>query len=120
MLDAATLAALMQGDHGDPFSVLGLHPLGADPARAGWVLRVLLPGAAGVRALRRDGGALLAELARIPGSDVFEATLAAGAEREVYVLDVDWGTHRHVMEDAYRFGSLLGETDLWLLAEGTH
>ena len=25
---AATLAALMQGDHGDPFAVLGLHPLG--------------------------------------------------------------------------------------------
>ena len=120
MLDAATLAALMQGDHGDPFSVLGLHPLGADPARAGWVLRVLLPGAAGVRALRRDGGAVLAELVRIPGSDLFEATLPPSAEREVYVLDVDWGTHRHVMEDAYRFGALLGDTDLWLLAEGTH
>ena len=39
MLDSSTVTALMAGDHGDPFAVLGLH---THDER--WVLRALLPG----------------------------------------------------------------------------
>ncbi|MEY8878440.1 MAG: 1,4-alpha-glucan branching protein GlgB [Leptothrix sp. (in: b-proteobacteria)] len=118
MLDSLTVAALMGGDHGDPFAVLGLHAV--DGA---WVLRALLPGAVGVNVLDRASGASLAALRRIVGSDLFEGALpgvADEADRPVYTLEVDWGSHRQVMEDAYRFASLLGEMDVWLLAEGTH
>jgi 1,4-alpha-glucan branching enzyme len=118
MLDSSTVAALMAGDHGDPFAVLGLH---THDGR--WALRALLPGAVGVDVIDKATGQNVASLRRIVGSDVFEAALpqlAERADRLVYQLDVDWGSHHQVMEDAYRFSTLLGEMDLWLLAEGTH
>ena len=115
MLDSSTVTALMAGDHGDPFAVLGLH---THDER--WVLRALLPGAVGVDVIDKASGQNVASLRRIVGSDVFEGTLPERADRLVYQLDVDWGSHHQVMEDAYRFSTLLGEMDLWLLAEGTH
>ena len=115
MLHPNTVAALMAGEHREPFAVLGLHR--HDGA---WVLRVLLPGAREVRALEKPGGRHVATLRRIGGSDVFEAHLTPHPDRLNYQLDIDWGSHRQVLEDPYRFGPLLGEMDLWLLGEGTH
>jgi 1,4-alpha-glucan branching enzyme len=112
MLHPDAVAALMAGDHGEPFAALGLHQV-----EGGWALRALLPGAVAVTALNRASGGRLAVLERITGSDVFEALLA---QRIDYRLEVDWGTHRQVLEDPYRFGLLLGEMDIWLLGEGTH
>ena len=112
MLDPTVKEALMSGDHGEPFAVLGLHE------EAGrWVLRSFMPGAVSVTAVDRDGGKALATLMRLPDSELFEGVLAGPV---AYRLDVDWGSHRQVLEDAYRFSMLLGEMDVWLLAEGTH
>ena len=115
MLDPNTVAALMSGDHREPFAVLGLHP-----ERGAWVLRVLLPGAVEVLAIEKPSGRRVARLARIGDSDLFESWLTPHPARLVYQLDIDWGTQRQVLEDPYRFGPLLGEMDLWLLGEGTH
>ena len=115
MLDRQVVAALMAGEHREPFAVLGLHP-----HEGAWVLRVLLPGALNVLALEKPGGRRVATLHRIEGSDMFEAYLTPHPDRLVYQLDIDWGSHRQVLEDPYRFGPLLGQMDLWLLGEGTH
>jgi len=111
---AEVLAALSQARHGDPFSVLGLHPLGA-----GLVLRVLLPGAVGVRALRRTGGEPIA-LSRQDSSDLYTALIPGCQEPFAYQLEVDWGTHTALHEDAYAFPPQITPLDVWLLAEGTH
>jgi 1,4-alpha-glucan branching enzyme len=113
MFDQKSIAMLMQGDHGDPFSVLGMHS-----DEGGLVVRALLPGATSVELL--EGGRRVASLERIAGSDVFAATLRGRRQPFPYRLRVDWGTQRQEMDDPYRFPPVLGDMDIWLLAEGTH
>ena len=115
MFDKTTVAALMAGEHPEPFAVLGLHP-----QEGAWVIRVLLPGAREVLVLEKPGQRRVATLHRVGTSDVFEALLTPHPERLNYQLEIDWGSHRQVLEDPYRFGALLGAMDLWLLGEGTH
>ncbi|EHR70829.1 alpha-1,4-glucan:alpha-1,4-glucan 6-glycosyltransferase [Burkholderiales bacterium JOSHI_001] len=115
------VTALMRASHPDPYAVLGLH---ADGPGA-WQVRALLPGALAVQAVASADGAPLADLARVPGSDLFCAALSGPAERFAYRLRVTWqrpGGEPVVteIEDPYRFAPLLSDMDLWLLAEGTH
>ncbi|MDZ5456928.1 1,4-alpha-glucan branching protein GlgB [Azohydromonas lata] len=117
MLPAATVQSLMRADHGDPFAVLGLQGPDEDGA---WWLRALLPGAQRVWAVAAEDGRALAELQRIPGSELFEGTVVGPTERFAYRWRVDWGSAQSELDDPYRFAPLLGELDLWLLAEGTH
>ena len=119
MVDQATVAALMQGDHGDPFGVLGMHRHDGD-----LVVRALLPGAQSVAVIDVKSGRRLVSLGRIDGSDVFAAAIPRRKNPFAYRLRVDWGSHsqqqQQDIDDPYRFAPILGELDLWLLAEGTH
>ena len=62
--------------------------------------------------------AIVARLARHGDSDVFGASIPELPA--AYQLQVDWGSHQQTIDDPYRFTPVLGELDLWLLAEGTH
>ncbi len=108
--DENSIYTLMHGDHGDPFAVLGPHA--EDGA---WIVRALLPGAVSVEIVQ--GTTILAGLARQGDSDVFAGSVPGPVQ---YQLRVDWGTHQQTIDDPYRFAPVLGELDLWLLAEGTH
>ncbi|PIL39827.1 1,4-alpha-glucan branching enzyme [Massilia psychrophila] len=111
----------MQGDHGDPFAVLGMHR-----HNGALVVRALLPGAASVAVIDAKSGCRLASLDQIDGSDVFCAVIARRKTPFAYRLRVDWGSHQQHqqqhqdIDDPYRFAPILGDMDLWLLAEGTH
>jgi 1,4-alpha-glucan branching enzyme len=115
MIEQATIDALMQGDHGDPFGVLGMHR-----HNGALVVRALLPGVESVAVIDAKNGRRLAGLDRIDGSDVFAAAIPRRKNPFAYRLWVDWGGHQQIMDDPYRFAPILGDTDLWLLAEGTH
>ena len=108
-----SIAALMRGDHGDPFAVLGLHA--EDGA---WVMRAVLPGARAVDVIAN--GTVVASLVRQGFSDVFASAIPGCATAFAYRLRVDWNGHAHDIDDPYRFGPYLGDMDIWLLAEGTH
>jgi len=107
----AAIEALVQGRQGDPFSLLGPHREGE-----GWVIRALLPGALAVTALA-PSGETLAAFRRVHEAGLFEAT--TGARRE-YRLCIDWNGVRQETEDPYSFPPLLGDLDVYLLAEGRH
>jgi len=112
LLSPAAAQALADGRVGDPFALLGPHP-----SEAGRILRVYLPAAESVAAID-PGGALLAELQPLQIPGLFAARLAdAGA----YRLRIRWpaGVVQET-EDPYSFGLLLGELDIYLLAEGNH
>ncbi|MFM1988150.1 MAG: 1,4-alpha-glucan branching enzyme GlgB [Pseudomonadota bacterium] len=104
-------AALLGATHGDPFAVLGPHD-GPGGAR---VVRCLRPGAASVEVLDPAGRALGA-LARLDG-DLWAGVVALRAGDRDYRLRIDGAA---VVDDPYRFGGVLGELDLHLLAQGTH
>ena len=111
--DQTSMTALMQGEHDDPFSVLGLHEHDGEA-----VVRALLPGAVGVDVI--EGARTLARLERLEGSDVFAAAIPGRGQSFPYKLRVDWGSRQEEIDDPYRFGPVLGEMDIWLLSEGTH
>lgn len=113
--DQASAAALLQGDHHDPFSVLGMHRQNGE-----LVVRALLPGALGVDLIETKTGRKLASLAALDGGPLFAGVIARRKNPFPYRLRVDWGSHRQDIEDPYRFGPVLGEMDVWLLSEGTH
>ena len=107
----AAIEALAQGRHGDPFALLGPHREGE-----GWVIRALLPGARAVSALARSGETLAA-FRRVQVAGLFEAEIS---ERPDYRLCIDWDGVIQETEDPYSFPPLLGELDVYLLAEGRH
>jgi len=115
MLPEAEVRALMRAEHGDPFAVLGPHE-----TDEGLHVRALLPGAKSVTVMQSGSGWPLAELDRQGGSDLFGGLVPASEARLGYHFHVDWGTHTSLLDDPYRFPLVLGATDVWLLAEGTH
>jgi 1,4-alpha-glucan branching enzyme len=116
VLSEKAVTAICYGDHEDPFSVLGMH---ADRAGELWV-RTFQPDAAMVAVIDAWTGERVAELRRRGGEGVFEGKIPGRKDRFGYRLRVNWyGVDRDV-EDPYRFPPILGEMDVWLLAEGTH
>jgi 1,4-alpha-glucan branching enzyme len=114
MLSPAAIEALVRGEHGDPFALLGPHP-----ADGGVELRVFQPDARSVEAIDPAGGAVLARLERRHPAGFFAGPLGR-PPGSPYRLRVAWGDMSVELEDPYRFPPVLGELDVWLLAEGTH
>jgi 1,4-alpha-glucan branching enzyme len=106
------LEALLQGHHGDPFSLLGVH---AGPG--GTHARVLIPGAERAEAFDLNGRRLGA-LVRVDGRGLFEGKLL-GPARPVKYKAQSAGAQWWVT-DPYSFGPVLGPVDDFLIAEGTH
>ena len=115
MTDQAILTAVLAGAHADPFTVLGMHAV--DGAL---LVRVMMPDAVSVGVVEARTGRQLVQLVRVDGSDLFAGVVPRRRQRFDYRLRIDWGTHQQELDDAYRFGSILTDTDLWLIGEGTH
>jgi len=109
---ADRLEAIEHGREGDPFAVLGPHPLGS-----GTVVRAFLPGARGVDVVDEHDH-VLARGEPVGDVGLFEAYVVAMPER--YRLRVAYEKLTTTIDDPYRFGPLLGELDVWLFAQGNH
>jgi 1,4-alpha-glucan branching enzyme len=103
--------AVIEGRHSDPFRYLGPHAE-ADGA----VVRVFFPNADAITVV--DDQARLCNLSRIHDAGLFAGRLADGSSH--YRLRVRFADHVVELEDPYRFPPVLADTDLYLLAEGTH
>jgi len=111
-IDPAAAQALAGGSVGDPFELLGPHP-----TEGGLLVRAFLPGAEGVEAVAADG-AILARLNPVQLPGLYAAIIPAGSD---YRLRIHWrGGAVQETEDPYAFGLLLGDVDVYLLAEGRH
>ncbi|MCB2052979.1 MAG: 1,4-alpha-glucan branching protein GlgB [Geminicoccaceae bacterium] len=109
-IDAATIRAITQGEHGDPFSVLGLH---------GDVLRAFLPDAERLDVLDAAGKPL-GELWRIDDAGLFEGKVHGLSRGAPYRFEVTYPQGAVTLDDPYRFGTVWGEMDSHLFAEGRH
>ncbi len=112
-LDSAQYQALVKGRHNNPFAVLGPHPLGAQQQ-----VRVLNPQAHEVALLDRKSQQL-GLFERVHPGGIFEALLPPRLRS--YRLRIGFADGGHaIIDDPYRFPSLFGELDLYLLGEGAH
>jgi len=99
----------------DPFGVLGMHR-----SPEGLVVRAFLPYAATVRVVRAASGKEAGTLERVDTAGLF-AGAVRGRKPFRYLLRItayDGATFD--LEDPYRFGPILGDVDMYLMAEGTH
>jgi 1,4-alpha-glucan branching enzyme len=107
---------LRDGVCADPFGKLGPHQLDNSGL---YRLRVYAPGAHAVAAVARDTRQILAQLQPVDEAGLFTGEVAL-ADRGHYLLQIDSGLGQRLIEDPYRFGPWLGDTDVWLLNEGRH
>ena len=111
------IEAVVRGDCGDPFAVLGRH---RDGPRGEITLRVFLPGARSIVAIERDGGGVICTLEQVHQAGLWAAIVPRTHAATVYRLRAEMPGGPFEFEDAYRFPPILGELDVHLLAEGTH
>jgi 1,4-alpha-glucan branching enzyme len=113
LLESGAAQAIVEGRHGDPFAILGPHPVGKE-----WVVTAFVPGAAKLILLPAAKTAKPIEAAPVPGfAGLFQASLP---KKIAYRLHASSEGAEWEFEDAYRFGPVLGEMDEYLLGEGTH
>lgn len=110
LIDDGTAWAIVEGRHGDPFSVLGLHQ-----RQGKWVVTAFVPGAESLTVLTGKAGKEVA--ASHWGQGLFLCTLPRNA---AYRLRAEGHGTTWEFEDPFRFGPVLGELDEYLLGEGTH
>ena len=112
LIDHGAAKAIVEGRHGDPFSVLGLHK-----REGAWVVTAFVPGAEQLSVLTGKAGKPV-EATAIPGCDgLFCAPLPKKVE---YRLRAEGHGASWEFDDPFRFGPVLGEMDEYLLGEGTH
>ena len=118
--DLADIRAIVDGEHGDPFAVLGPHRVQGD-GRADVAVRAFLPGVETARVVPRVAGLAPRSMARIHPAGVFQAVFPRREAPFPYLLEVvePGGAVRQV-EDPYRFPSTLSDFDLYLIGEGRH
>lgn len=115
--DNKAAAAIVAGDHADPFGYLGPH---ADGAGDSVLVRTFQPGAEAVEVVPATGTAT--PMRRIDSAGLFEAETRANtfAPHTTYKLRITANGEKRDIDDPYRFGPVLGNIDLHLFGEGTH
>ncbi|MBA6390658.1 1,4-alpha-glucan branching protein GlgB [Colwellia sp. BRX10-3] len=117
LLDNEEVSAIVNVKHRDIFSVLGIHN---HPSLSGLIVRAFLPEALSVEVIATKTNALVAELSQVDQAGLFEGKL--GRKRNVfdYRLRVLYKNETVIVDDPYRYPSLLKNDDLYLFCEGTH
>ncbi len=111
--NAKAFEALTRGHNRNPFALLGIHHRGKMR-----IVRTFQPQAESVTLLDTNSNTS-SPMQRVHDEGVFAALLATGTKH--YRLRVaSRGGQVIDLEDPYRFSSSLGETDLYLLGEGSH
>jgi 1,4-alpha-glucan branching enzyme len=109
--------AIVYGNHGDPFAILGMH---ADPDAGGLSIRAFQPHASRVEAVDATTGNVVADLARVHEAGFFAGTARGRTDPFPYRLRLTFGDVVTTVDDPYRFGPVLGDLDIYLIAEGKH
>jgi 1,4-alpha-glucan branching enzyme len=113
----AAVQAIARGDHGDPFSILGMH---RDSPGGPVVVRAFLPEARSLQVVDQATGEVVADLDRVHPDGFFSGRIEGRTAPFRYRLRAHTAAGPWEFEDAYSFPAVLGELDVHLLAEGTH
>ena len=117
ILTSAELDSLIQVQHRNPHSLLGMHPLGDG---SGVVVRAFLPNAASIEVVpTQEKGKPSFKLTQLNEAGLYEGVSKAAGKVYAYELVVtDYQGNKRKMRDGYSFLPSVGETDLHLFGEG--
>jgi 1,4-alpha-glucan branching enzyme len=114
--NALEIEAVIRGQHGSPFAVLGMHAEGKNAP----VINVFAPEAAEVTVLDAKSGKDVAVLEKVHPEGFFSGRMKGKRGRFGYRLRLRAGDHQWERQDPYAFSPVLGEMDEYLIAEGRH
>ena len=106
--DDGAVAALVNGHHGDPFSLLGMHGRGDAPVS----VRVFWPGADAVSVIDRSSGEPVASLEKLDPAGFFAGPVESRRSPFPYRLRLEAGGATWEAEDPYRFPQVVGALDV--------
>ncbi|HUP02395.1 MAG TPA: 1,4-alpha-glucan branching protein GlgB [Bryobacteraceae bacterium] len=114
-MNGEDIEAIVGGYHGDAFRVLGPHTIRKKQAQSRWEVRAFLPQAESAEVVT---GGQSSPMEKQNEQGFFCATLTGTPQR--YLLRARlWDGRTVDMEDPYRFGQLISDSDLYLHTEGT-
>jgi 1,4-alpha-glucan branching enzyme len=112
------LKALVEGYHGDVFSVLGCHRV-LNKKTEMQLVRTLQPGATSVTVLEPSGKRT--QLGRLENSPVFEGLFSTDTKLDGYRFEVGYdNAPARIIHDPYSYGRLISDYDLQIWGEGNH
>lgn len=116
LLSKEEMQAIIDGNHGNVFSVLGIH---RDKGSKEVFIRTYQPNTKSVELLKQDGSSL-GQMSKLDERGLYQINLGQ-IENFAYKFRIenDLG-NVYEQEDPYRFPSILGDIDIYLLAEGNH
>jgi 1,4-alpha-glucan branching enzyme len=109
------IEAIVGGYHGDAFRILGPHQARRKGGQPRWEVRAFLPQAESAEVIV-DGQPVA--MAKAHAQGFFCATLP-GEPRPYTLRPLLWDGRHADMEDPYRFGPQIQDSDLYLFGEGT-
>ncbi|MDN3211239.1 1,4-alpha-glucan branching protein GlgB [Haemophilus sp. SZY H57] len=110
----SVINSFFDGKHANPFAVLGMHE-----THNGIEIRTLLPDADKVEVIDKETQSMVVTLERVDERGFFSAIVPDVNHFFAYQFKVYWGSDVHLIEDPYRFHSMINDLDQWLLAEGS-
>ena len=111
---------IVNGEHSDPHTVLGMHEMEQDGRKA-VVVRAFLPDAAGITVIDYANKRKKYPMERLHADGFFEVTIADREEWFRYQLEyTDAGGNTWRSYDPYSFSPTLSEFDRHLFGAGTH
>jgi 1,4-alpha-glucan branching enzyme len=114
-MTAEEIEAIAGGYHGDSFRILGPHAVRKKAGQPRWEVRAFLPQAEKVEIETRAGRVAMPQL---HPQGFFCVTL--NGEPQPYKLHLHlWDGREIELEDPYRFGPQISDSDLYLHTEGT-
>jgi 1,4-alpha-glucan branching enzyme len=117
VVDTRDVEAILNADHSDPFSFLGMH---AAADGAGLAVRAFLPEANSVEVVDVAGDKSVAPLEKVHDEGLFVGAIQERKEPFPYRLRVVTSKGEKEIEDPYRFPPLLGAADVRKLREFDH
>lgn len=116
LLSKEEMEAVISGNHGNVFAVLGIHK---DKGSKEVFIRTYQPHAKSVELLKYDDSSL-GFLTKLDDRGFFQINVGAVDNFPYrFRIENDLGQF-YIKEDEYRFPSVLGDIDVYLLAEGNH
>ena len=113
-IPSGAIDAIVYGYHGDPFSILGPHPV-----ENGMVIRFFLPTAREVNVVWADQSSQ--PMVRSHDAGFFELLVWDRQPPAAYQFQIfTYNDESYVIDDPYSFPTQISEFDEHLLAEGNH
>src|ERR1700730_7630625 len=109
------IEAIVGGYHGDAFRILGPHGIRKKNSKPRWEVRAFLPQAEQAVAL---AGNQRIDMTNLHAQGFFCAAMD-GDPQPYVILARLWDGRQVEIDDPYRFGPQIPETDLYLYTEGT-